>query len=283
MAYSVSSIAAVVFQTSHLSWVTILYAWCSDGDRSQLMLIRPNMFVFKASLAAPRPSRRGGGCSNPYMMYISFWANKNNPAQPGQVLANCLTHYKNYAYPIFSSWRVSSFWTTKFAKKRKKTPKAPTYSYWGVGVTLTGCGASWLSGSVRDLQARDRGFDPRLPWMCFDVVLLGKALCSHVHSLDPGVSGYLVGQWRLVCWDSSVRRNEQSGCMLPGELRWLMNEQVLWLGGNCIKSAEMALHARYQAINFYLYLYNSMRPRLTFIGHNAETLYTRHIYRYSYN
>ena len=23
-------------------------------------------------------------------------------------------------------------------------------------------GASWLSGSVRDLQARDRGFDPRL-------------------------------------------------------------------------------------------------------------------------
>ena len=56
-------------------------------------------------------------------------------------------------------------------------------------------GASWLSGSVRDVQARDRGFDPRLCRICSDdVVLLGKALCSHVHSLDPGVSGYLVGQ-----------------------------------------------------------------------------------------
>ena len=30
--------------------------------------------------------------------------------------------------------------------------------------------------------------------LCSDVVLLGKALCPHVHSLDPGVSGYLVGQ-----------------------------------------------------------------------------------------
>ena len=57
------------------------------------------------------------------------------------------------------------------------------------------CGASWLSGSMRDVQARDRGFDPRLCRICSDdVVLLGKALCSHVHSLDPGVSGYLVGQ-----------------------------------------------------------------------------------------
>ena len=26
-------------------------------------------------------------------------------------------------------------------------------------------GASWLSGSMRDLQARDRGFDPRLGWI----------------------------------------------------------------------------------------------------------------------
>ena len=27
-----------------------------------------------------------------------------------------------------------------------------------------------------------------------DVVLLGKTLCSYVHSLDRGVSGYLLGQ-----------------------------------------------------------------------------------------
>ena len=37
---------------------------------------------------------------------------------------------------------------------------------------------------------------------CAPTLLLGKALCSHMHSLDPGVSGYLVGQWRLPCWNS---------------------------------------------------------------------------------
>ena len=59
------------------------------------------------------------------------------------------------------------------------------------------CGASWLSGSVRDVQARDRGYDTRLHWVCSnDVALLDKALCLYVHSLDPGVSGYLVGQFR---------------------------------------------------------------------------------------
>ena len=99
-------------------------------------------------------------------------------------------------------------------------------------------GASWLSGSVRDVLARDCGFHPRLHCRCSDVVLPGKALCSHVHSLDPGISGYLVGQWRLVCLNSSVRRNWQPGCMLPGELRWFMNEHVLWPGGNCAKSGE---------------------------------------------
>ena len=65
-----------------------------------------------------------------------------------------------------------------------------------------------------------------------------QGTCSHLHSLDPGVSGYLVGQWRLVCLNSSVRQKWQPGCVLPGELRWLMNEQVLWPGGNCVKSGE---------------------------------------------
>ena len=48
------------------------------------------------------------------------------------------------------------------------------------------------------------------------VVLLAKALCSHVHSLDPLVNVYLVGQRRLVCLNSSVRRKWQPACMLPG-------------------------------------------------------------------
>ena len=30
--------------------------------------------------------------------------------------------------------------------------------------------------------------------LCLDVMLLGKALCPHVHSVDPGVSGHLLGQ-----------------------------------------------------------------------------------------
>ena len=78
-------------------------------------------------------------------------------------------------------------------------------------------GVSWLSGSMRDVQARDRGFDPQLRWICSNVVLLGKALCSHVHSLDPGVIGYLVGQWRLVCLNSSVHRKMAAGAVCsPG-------------------------------------------------------------------
>ena len=74
--------------------------------------------------------------------------------------------------------------------------------------------------------------------LCSDIVLLGKALCPHMHSLDPGVSGYLAGQWKLVCLNSSVHRKWQPGCMLPRELRWFINEQVLWPGGNCAKSRE---------------------------------------------
>ena len=72
-------------------------------------------------------------------------------------------------------------------------------------------GASWLSGSMCDVQARDSGFNPWLRWVCSDIELQGKALCSHVHSLDPGVSGYLVGQWRLVCLNSSVRCKMAAG------------------------------------------------------------------------
>ena len=93
------------------------------------------------------------------------------------------------------------------------------------------CGASWLSGSVYDVQARDRGFDTWLRWICSDDGLLGKALCWHVHSLDPGVSGYLVGQWRLLCLNSFVRRKMAAGL-------WPVNGQVLWPGGNCVKSDE---------------------------------------------
>ena len=56
-------------------------------------------------------------------------------------------------------------------------------------------GASWLSGSMPYLQARDREFDRRVGWiMLQSCAPIGKALWPHVHFLDPGVSGYLVGQ-----------------------------------------------------------------------------------------
>ena len=93
---------------------------------------------------------------------------------------------------------------------------SPPDCYWWVWVNSL-FEASWLSGTVRDLQARGRRFDPRLRWICFDVVLLGKVLCSHVHSLDPGVSGYLVGQWRLVSLNSSVHwKNGSPPVCSPG-------------------------------------------------------------------
>ena len=34
-----------------------------------------------------------------------------------------------------------------------------------------------------------------------------------------------------VCWNSSVCQRWQPGCMLPRELRWLINEQILWPRG----------------------------------------------------
>ena len=52
---------------------------------------------------------------------------------------------------------------------------------------------------MRDLQVRDRIFDRLLGCTVLRgiiIVLLGKGKCvrAHVHSLGPGVSGYLVGQ-----------------------------------------------------------------------------------------
>ena len=77
-------------------------------------------------------------------------------------------------------------------------------------------GSSWLSGSVGDVQARDRVFDPRPRWVCSDVVLVGKALCSHVHPLDPGVSGYLIGQWNLCVWIVPCAENGSRAVCCPG-------------------------------------------------------------------
>ena len=51
-------------------------------------------------------------------------------------------------------------------------------------------------------------------------VSLGKALQPYIHSLDPGVNGYLVGQWLLVCLNSFQCCDGSSpGCTtLPREL-----------------------------------------------------------------
>ena len=43
-----------------------------------------------------------------------------------------------------------------------------------------------------DLGLRGLGYRSRLPW--FGAVSLGKTLHLQVHSVNPGVNGYLVGQ-----------------------------------------------------------------------------------------
>ena len=98
--------------------------------------------------------------------------------------------------------------------------------------------ASWLSGSVRDLQTRYCRFDRRLGWIVLRRCVPKQGTCPHKHCLDRRVRGYLLGQWRLVRLNSSARRKWQPGCGLPGELRCLMSEQVLWPGGNCVESGE---------------------------------------------
>ena len=71
--------------------------------------------------------------------------------------------------------------------------------------------ASWISGNVRDLQGRDRRFESRaglnLLWRC----ALGQGFYLHVHSLDPGVSGYPLGQGRPVCVSKTVVAAELRG------------------------------------------------------------------------
>ena len=92
-----------------------------------------------------------------------------------------------------------------------------------------GCGASWLSGSVRDLQAGNRWFDPGWPELCSEAVLLDKALCPCTRGLSSPRNEWVpgIGQWRLVCLNSSVRRKWQPGCMLPG------NWDGLWMNRSC--------------------------------------------------
>ena len=46
----------------------------------------------------------------------------------------------------------------------------------------------------------------------------------HAHSLDPGMNGYLVGQWLFVCLNSFQCYGGSRGCMLPTELSWYWNE-----------------------------------------------------------
>ena len=47
-------------------------------------------------------------------------------------------------------------------------------------------------------------------------VYLGKTLHLYVHSLDPGVSGYLVGQQLLVCVNSCQCHNGGRVVCSPG-------------------------------------------------------------------
>ena len=59
----------------------------------------------------------------------------------------------------------------------------------------------WPMTVACDFGLRGLGYRSRLP-RC-GCVSLGKTLHLHVHSLDPGVNGYLIGQRLLVCLHST--------------------------------------------------------------------------------
>ena len=62
------------------------------------------------------------------------------------------------------------------------------------------CGASWLGGSVCDLQVKGHGFDASWAEFAVDTMLLGKAFTHTCTVSRPrSKSGYLVGPRRLVC------------------------------------------------------------------------------------
>ena len=77
-------------------------------------------------------------------------------------------------------------------------------------------GILWLGGSICDLQTRGRRLQSWLGFLCCGVVLLGKALYPQVHSLDPGVSRYLVGPRRLACSNSWCTGNGNHAVCSPG-------------------------------------------------------------------
>ena len=69
------------------------------------------------------------------------------------------------------------FWAEESPKRNPRTEYddilgVTNFLRQGLWLYLGYMWASWLSGSVRDVQARDRGFDPRLGRICSNVVLL---------------------------------------------------------------------------------------------------------------
>ena len=65
-----------------------------------------------------------------------------------------------------------------------------------------------------DFRRRGLQYRSCLPWC--GTVSLGKTLHLYVNSVDPGVNGYLIGQWLLMCLNSYQNLKKwQQGCMLP--------------------------------------------------------------------
>ena len=73
-----------------------------------------------------------------------------------------------------------------------------------------------------DIGLKGLGYGSQLLW--FGAVPLGKTLHLYVHSLNPGVNGYPVGQWLRVCMKLPALWWQQC-CMLPRELSWYWNNR----------------------------------------------------------
>ena len=74
-------------------------------------------------------------------------------------------------------------------------------------------------GVVTGLWLKMRGLGYRSWLPQFGAVSLSKTLHLGVHSLNPGVNGYLVGQWLLVCVSSHQCRDGSRAVCSPGS--WL--------------------------------------------------------------
>ena len=99
-------------------------------------------------------------------------------------------------------------------------------------------------------------YGPRLSR--YGIVSLGKTLHLYVHSLNPGVNGYLAGQWLLVCLNS-YHTVMAAGLYAPQEAELLLRKTGLItreMDVKCIEILYNVLLYKYIQIQYNTIQYN---------------------------